>query len=126
VKGFSFIVFLICIAIAAIILTPLSFVVFESVTNSLLPEYYQIASSLLEGEVERVTNMRFSQIDDVAQTSYAGGLSRYSYRIDAEYVASGDLNTIVSPTVTDYKRIEITVSCFGFPDVNAVTVVTNN
>ena len=124
-KGLTLIELILTIVVAGIVLMPTSFVVIESVRNTYVPEKYTIASSLLEREVERVSNLRFSAVVNEGPTSYTGSFSTCSYQVAWAYVNSGALNTtVISPT--DYKRAVITVICSGFPGVSAVTLVTNN
>jgi len=125
-NSFTLIELILSITIATIILTPLSMVIVESVVNAFLPEHYETASALLGGELERVANLRFANVVDESSTSFTGNFSQYSYQVDVDYVNGNALNTSVSPTVTAYKRAEITISHSGFPDVVAVTVVTDN
>ncbi|NQT47144.1 MAG: type II secretion system protein [Candidatus Omnitrophica bacterium] len=124
-KGLTLIELVMAIVIAAIVLTPTSIVIVESVRNAFLPEHLTIASSLAEREIERVTNLRFSEVAADSNT-YTGDFSDYSWDVDFYYVAGNDLNTSVSPAVTGYKRVTITISRPGFPDVSAVTVLTDN
>lgn len=105
-KGLTLIELIITIVIAAIVLLPTSMVVVESVRHAHLPEYYTIASSLLEREVERVTNLRFGAVTNEGPTSYSGNFSNYSYQLSFYYVNAGDLNTQVTGP-TDYKRVTI-------------------
>lgn len=130
-KGLTLIELTIVIVIAAVILIPLSVIIVETVRNTVLPEHLEIASALLEGKVEEITNSRFSDIENMVggsgeSGSFTGDLSYYSYTIAAPYyVAASNLNTQVAGP-TDYIRVQITISRTGFPDVMAVTLVTDN
>lgn len=124
-KGFTLIELIMAIVIGAIILTPTSIIVVESVRNTFLPEYFTIASSLLEEKVEQVTNLRYGNLTNQAG-SFTGNFSDYSYDVTVNYVDAGDLTMPVDPTETDYKRAQITISRLGFPDVSTTTLATNN
>jgi prepilin-type N-terminal cleavage/methylation domain-containing protein len=124
-KGITLIELIMAIVIAAIILIPLSVVIVESVTHTIIPEHYTIASSLLEREMDRVSALRFSTVANEGPTSYAGSFSNYSRQVSFYYVNAGALNTqVVGPT--GYKRVTITISRTGLPFVSAVTLVTDN
>lgn len=123
--GFTIIELLMTIIIAAIIVIPTSVVIYESVCKTFLPEHFTIASSLLKSETERVTNLRFNDVTNEGPTSYTGDFSDYSYQVSFYYVRADNLN-IQSPNPTDYKRIQITILHTGFPDVTAVTLVSNS
>ena len=123
--GFTLVELVMAIVIAAIVLTPTSMVVYESLRNTFLPEHFTIASSLLQGEMERVSNLRFDNIINQGPTSYTGDFSEYSYQVFFYYVEPSDLNT-ESSVPTDYKRVQVSVFHSGFPTVMAVTLVTNN
>ena len=123
--GFSLIELVMAIVIAAIVLTPTSMVVYESLRNTFLPEHLTIASSLLDGQIERVSNLRFNDVNNEEPVSYTGDFSDYSYEVSFYYVEGNDLNT-QSPTPTDYKRVLISVFHSGFPAITATTLVTNS
>lgn len=124
-NGFTLIELIMTIVIGAIILIPVSVLVVESVTNTIMPEHFAIASSLLEREIERVSNLRFSAVANEGPTSYGGNFSEYLRQVSFYYVNSGALNTQVAGP-TDYKRVTITISRSGLPSVSAVTLLTNN
>ena len=125
-KGFTLVELIMVIAIGAIILVPTALVVVESLRSTFLPEYYTIASSLLEDRVEWVTNLRFAEVVNSGPTSFSGNFSGYSYQVTVNYVQPADLNTPVDPTATDYKRVQVAILHSGFPDVTATTLRTNN
>jgi len=125
-RGFTLVELIVAIVIGAIILIPTSFVVVESVRNTFLPEYFTIASSLLEDRIEWVSGLRFNDLTDQGPTAFAGKFDNYFYQIAVNYVDSGELNTPVDPIKTDYKRAQIIISHPGFPDLTAITLLTNN
>lgn len=130
--GFTLIELIMAIVIGSIILIPTSVVVVESLRNTFLPEYYTIASSLLEEKIEETTNLRFGAIpNDIVPISFGGAFSDYSYQVTYYYVdGDGNLNSKVAepgdPIGTDYKRVEIAISRAGFPEVRSTTLATNN
>lgn len=125
-SGITLVELVIFIIVVAIVSMPLSVILKNTLSETVLPEHYTIASSLARKEVENVVNLQFSTITDVAETSYTGNFSQYSYEISVDNVAGDDLNTPVADDSTDYKRVEITIKRSGFPDVAVVTLITNN
>jgi prepilin-type N-terminal cleavage/methylation domain-containing protein len=125
--GLTLIELIMVIIIAAVIAIPLGVLIFETAHNAILPEHLMAGSSLLEEHIEEVTNRRFSDLETLVGTGESGncGLGNYTYNINPYYVNAGALNTQVAGP-TDYLRIEVTVSRAGFPDVSAVTLVTDN
>lgn len=123
--GLTLIELILTMVVAAIVLVPASIAVVESVCHSHWPEHYTIASALLQREAERIAHLRFSAVVNEGPLSYGGNFSNYSYQVNCCYVDSGGLNTAV-PGPTDYKRVTLTILRSGFPDISAVTVVTNN
>lgn len=124
-NGFTLIELIMTIVVGAIILIPTSVVLVESVTHTRMPEHYTTASALLDREIERVSDLRFSAVANEGPAAYGGNFSDYSRQVSFYYVNSGALNTQVAGP-TDYKRITITISRSGFPSVSAVTLTTNN
>jgi len=125
-NGFTLIELTLAVVISAIIIIPLAMVIAESAVNTLLPLHYQVASSLLEGELERVANLKFKDVDGEGPTSFTGDFSQYSYQVSYYYVDAGDLDTQSASPATAYKRAVITVGRPGFPSVSAVTIATDN
>lgn len=124
-SGITIVELVIFIIIIGIIAAPLAVVIANAMRNTVIPEYYTIASALARREIERTTNKRFSAIADEGPTDYTGNFSAYSYQIAVDYVQPGALNTpVVGPT--DYKRIKVTIRRAGFEDVGIVTLSTNN
>ncbi len=124
-RGFTLIELIMAVIISAVILIPVSAVVIESLLNTIHPEYFTIASFLLEREIERVSSLRFSEVADEGPISYSGNFSSYAYQVSFYYVNAGSLNTQVAGP-TDYKRVTVTISRAGFPSVSAVTLATDN
>jgi prepilin-type N-terminal cleavage/methylation domain-containing protein len=125
-RGLTLIELVMAIIIGAVILIPVSVVVVESVRNAFLPEHLTIASGLLEREIGRVTNLRFGDVDNDGPNAYTGNFSDYSYQVSYYYVDGGDLITLSGSPPTDYKRVTITISRSGYPNITGVTLVTNN
>ena len=123
-SGLTLIELVIVIIIGAVILVPLGAVVVQAANKAFLPEHYTIASGLLEGVVERVANLRFSDVA-AESGSFTGIFSNYSYDVSFYYVAGSDL-TAQSPSATAYKRALITISRSGFPSLSAVTLITDH
>lgn len=123
--GFTLIELIMTIVIAAVIIIPTSVIVYESIRNAFLPEYITISSSLLEAQLERVTNLRFESVVNEGPINFGGDFSNYSYGVNVFYVNPGDLNMQIG-FPSDYKRVEITIFHLGLPDVKAVTLLTNN
>ncbi|MDD5070390.1 MAG: hypothetical protein PHV17_06640 [Candidatus Omnitrophica bacterium] len=123
-KSLSLAELVMVIVIASIIMIPLSLIVSEALRRTFLPEHLTISTSLLEGELEKISNLRFDQV--INQTgNYSGIFSRYSFNNSFYYVNPGDLNSPAA-NVTDFKRLTISISRAGFSDVKAVTLVTKN
>ncbi|MFC1703889.1 prepilin-type N-terminal cleavage/methylation domain-containing protein [Candidatus Omnitrophota bacterium] len=126
--GLTLIELIMAIVIAAIILTPTSLVIIESVRNAFLPEYFTIASSLLERELERLTNLRFTdpELDEGTKSgTFPGVFSNYTYNVEVTFVTE-DFLVSTLPSGTDYKRVTIAISRPGFPNVQGVSLVTNH
>jgi len=123
-KTFTLIELVMTMVIASIVLVPLSVVIYESVINTFLPEYYTIASTLLEQETERIQAKRFPEV--LAETvSFTGSFSDYTSTVSFYYVTGAALNT-ESMISTDYKRVKVIISRSGFPSIEGITLVTDN
>ena len=124
-KSFTLIEVMMAVGVAAIILTPLSILIIQATTRAQIPEHYQIASALLEEELERVASLRFAEVV-TSSGSFPGSFSHYSYQVNVDYVDGNDLTTPSGSPPTDYKRVLITVSRTGLPDLTATAAITNN
>jgi prepilin-type N-terminal cleavage/methylation domain-containing protein len=122
--GFTLVELVVAIVLGAIILIPTSVVVVEAMMKSVNPEYFTTASFLLEQELERVENLRFSEVANQGPTAYTGNFSTYSYQVSFYYVNPGALNTQVAGP-TDYKRVTISIARLGLPSLSAVALKSN-
>ena len=108
-NGFTLIETLLVIVVLAICLAPLCILVVNVVQKNSLSQAQATATGLAEAEMERVTSLRFSTVNDAAQAPFSNPFSSYSYEIAVDYVDANDLNTpVVGPT--DYKRAQVKVS----------------
>lgn len=124
-RGLTLVELVMTIIIASVVLAPTSIITVASIRGARLPEHYAIASSLLEREIERVGNLRFSAVVNEGPTAYTGNFSSYSYQVSFSYVNSANLNVTVAGA-TDFKRATVTISSPGLPALSAVTIVTNH
>lgn len=107
--GVTLIELLISLVIAGLVLVPTALIVYEALRGALLPEKLTRADFLLRTRLERVSNTRFSALEDISSTPFDAPYDNYLYSQDCEYVKSDDLST-VSAQPTDYKRVYIRVS----------------
>jgi prepilin-type N-terminal cleavage/methylation domain-containing protein len=133
-RAFTLIEVVLVIVVLGIALTPLCILVVQVVQKNVLSQAQATAVSLAEGEIERLTNARFSQVTCEASTPFSGAFSGYSYSTDVDYVNSGDLNTSVGRpagcsgtpgTATNYKRIRLSVNHAIARNITLTTVVVN-
>ncbi|NQT30461.1 MAG: prepilin-type N-terminal cleavage/methylation domain-containing protein [Candidatus Saganbacteria bacterium] len=122
-KGFTLIELVVSIVIAAIIFISLATALSITLWHTVKPEYYTVAAGLAAGEIDRVTNQKFSNVTSEATTAFAGNFSDYNYQVAVDYVDGADLTQVLmSPT--DYKRVIITISRSNFPNVVVTTLAT--
>ena len=123
-RGFTLIELVMAVVIAAIIFISLATVLSMALWHTVKPEYYTVAAGLAAGEIDRVTNQKFSNVTSEAATAFAGNFSDYNHQVGVDYVNGADL-TQVSVPPTDYKRVTIIISKASFPNVIVVTLATS-
>lgn len=133
-RAFTLIEVVLVIVVLGIALTPLCVLIVQVVQRNVLSQAQATAVSLAEGEIERLTNARFSQVTCESSTPFSGAFSGYRYSTDVDYVNSGALDTSVGRptgcsgapgTTRDYKRIRLTVNHAIAEDITLTTVVVN-
>jgi prepilin-type N-terminal cleavage/methylation domain-containing protein len=107
-RGFTLIETMISIVLLGIFLTAGMLVLSTSSSKGARVEIISVAQSLAEGKLEETRAKSFAAISSVAQTSYTGDLSNYSYEVVVGYVNAADLNTVVG-SATDYKKIQVKI-----------------
>lgn len=123
-RGFTLVEIVISIVILAVVLTPFTVLVATIVRKNIYSQAQATAVALAEGEIERLTNMRFSAVDDEASAAFAAPFSAYTHTAAVDYVNAGDLNTPVAGP-TNYKRVQITVDNSISGTITLTTLVTN-
>ena len=121
-RGFTLIELAMAIVIIAIAIAPLSVILGNIISKTVLPEVLNVSNYLAEQELERISTLRFSQINSQAQTSYAGNFSRYSYQITVTAVPAALAN---DPLMQQYKQVSITIQNFYLSAVTVTTLVSN-
>lgn len=127
-RGMTLIDMILTIVIVATAIPPLliAYTHLEERRLNLLPS--SVATHLASDTMEElVQGEAFDDVVDQATTVSAAPFSDYSYDIVVDYVDLSDLNTSVDPTVTNLKRVKVTVTYGPTPEITAsmTTVVTN-
>lgn len=107
--GFTLIEVVLVILVLAICLTPLCILVVNVVQKNALSQAQATGAALAEAQMERVTSLRFSAVNNVAETPFSSPFSAYSYEVISDYVNADDLNTAVAGP-TDYKRVQVKIT----------------
>jgi prepilin-type N-terminal cleavage/methylation domain-containing protein len=123
-KAFSLIEVVLVMLVIGISVTPLCLALVNIIHRNVFTQAHATAVALAEGEVERLTNARFSLVDDEAPVSCDAPFAHYSRETIVDYVDSGDLNTpVVGPT--NYKRVQIKVNSPLSGEIVLTTVLAN-
>lgn len=124
-RGFTLIEAIIVMIILGICLTPFAILVVNVMSQNIYSQAQATAIALAESEMERVTNLRFSLVNDEAQVPFSVPFSAYNHEIIVDYVNAGNLNTPVGGP-TDYKRVQIVVRSSISGPITLTTLVTND
>jgi prepilin-type N-terminal cleavage/methylation domain-containing protein len=124
-NGFTLIEVVIVILVLGICLAPFAVLVRNVMIKNTYSQAHATAVALAEGEMERVTNARFSAVADQAATAFSAPFAAYTSQIIADYVNANALNTPVGGP-TDYKRVQIVVANTLIGSVTLTTVVEND
>ena len=130
-KGFTLIeivVFIVVLGFLAGVLIPFT----VSLSRSSEPTFSQQAVTLAQAELEHAVGRRraggFAAIIPVGLNNacVTAMLANFTCLRDICYVPAGNLNdTSACATVTNYKRVEVTISHAAIGSVTAVTLFTN-
>ena len=129
-RSFTLIEVVLTMAILGICLTPLCIMIVNVVQKNVLSQVQATAVSLAQGEMEKVTNLRFSNVNCEASSAFSNPFSAYSKQVFVDYVFAGALDASVgqpslcaSPggTATDYKKVRVVIS---HPIIGSLTLAT--
>ncbi|MCX5715689.1 MAG: prepilin-type N-terminal cleavage/methylation domain-containing protein [Candidatus Omnitrophica bacterium] len=123
-RGFTLIEVILSIIILGVILTPFSVLVSNVIRQNIYSQAQATAVSLAEGELERITNMRFAAVAAEASAAFAAPFGAYTHAAAVDYVNAGALNTPVAGP-TDYKRVQVSVNNTVSGTITLTTLVTN-
>lgn len=124
-RGFTIIETVLVILVLGISLTPLCILLVNVVQKNVLSGAQTTAVSLAEAEMERISSLRFSTVDDIAQTTFPTPFTNYSYQVIVDYVDGNDLNTPVAGP-TDYKRVQVKIINSVVGELTLTSLVTND
>ncbi len=116
-KGFTLIELVIVIVVMGIALAPIGVMFHHVMVKYAEPEAYQVAATLAEGEMERVTGLSFVNIANDGPTAF-DNFPNYTYQVTVG-VITGEADT------SKYKQVEVVVnnSALGV-NVRLVTIVS--
>jgi prepilin-type N-terminal cleavage/methylation domain-containing protein len=151
-KGFSLIELCIAIVIIAVGVVVIMQIYANGMISSVNSELYSVGAELGKGLIEEIKSKRFDEnFDNNGTTSFTpasslgpeagetekntfddvddfngwqetpGGYPGYSLSVSVFYTQEADLNAI-STVITNYKRINLTVSKNGISDINLSTM----
>lgn len=123
-NAFTLIETIMVMVILGIVLAPFSVLTVNVISRNVRSQASVTAVALAEGEMERVTSLRFSSVVDEAPSSFAAPFTVYTKEVAADYVNANALDTpVVGPT--DYKRVQVKVSSGLSDTITLTTLVTN-
>ena len=123
-KAFSLIEVVLVMIVIGISVTPLCIAMVNIVHRNVFTQAHATAVALAEGEVERLTNARFSLVTGESPVACEPPFSHYVRETVVEYVDPADLNTsVVGPT--NYKRVRVKVNNPLAGEIVLTTIVTN-
>ena len=121
-RGFTLIEAIIAVVVLGIAVGTLLQVMGHAIQATIRPDVMSTATHLAEGELERVTNLRYSQIVNAGPTAFAAPFSNYTYetRVSAVPVALAN-----DPAMAQYKQVEVIIAYPSMGGVTLTTMVTN-
>jgi len=124
-KGFTLVETVMTMIILGIVLTPFSVLTTNVIARNVRSQASATAVALAESEMERVTSLRFSLVNDEALSSFSAPFNGFTKEIAVDYVNPNALDTPVAGP-TDYKRIQIKVSSATADTITLTTLVAND
>ena len=123
-RGFTLIEVILSVVILAVVLTPFSLLVANVIRQNIYSQAQATAVSLAEGELDRITNMRFSAVDDEASVAFSAPFLAYTRAAAVDYVNADALDTPVAGP-TNYKRAQVSVNNAISGTITLTTLVAN-
>lgn len=127
-KGaFSLVEVILVVLILDITLTPVSILIMNVFIQNPSPQGLAVPVGLAEGQMERITSLRFSSISSDSLHVFSAPFLAYGYQVTADYVNPTALNTaVVGPT--DYKRVRLDIikNASSQNVLSLISLVTND
>jgi len=121
-RGFTLIETIAAVVVLAIAVGTLLHVMGYAIQFTIRPDVMSTATHLAEGELERVTNLRYSQIANQGPTASPAPFSNYTYEIRVSAVPVALAN---DPAMAQYKQVEVIIAHPSMGGITLTTVVTN-
>ena len=125
-SGFSLIETVLVIVILGICLTPFTILTVNVMTKNIYSQAQATAVALAEGEIERLTMMRYSLlVSDAVPNAFPSPFSAYTKQATVMYVNPNALNTNAG-AATNYRNVQVQVSNSISGNITLTTLVTKD
>lgn len=126
-RGFTLIELIMAFIILTIGIIPLMFMIAQAAQKTAQPELLSVSTGLAENELERVTNLRFSQIVNEAPTAFGAPFANYTHEVTVSRVPPCPCPPGLAddPTMAQYKQVTVRIHHQTQGDVTLTTIVTN-
>ena len=126
-RGFTLVEMIMGITILSIAILALLLVVGQAAQKSAQPELLSTATHLAEGEMERVGNLRYSQIVNQAPAAFAAPFADYTYEVTVSAVPPCPCPPGLAddPAMNQYKQVNVIIRHASQGGVTLTTIVMN-
>ena len=121
-KGFTLIEVIFSVVVLSIGLVTLIQVMTHVLNRFSMTEALNMGTSLAERELERVANLRYSNVVNAGPTFYASPFQNYTYQVSVTAVPVALANDL---GMAQYKQVTVTIHHTMKGDVSLTTIVTN-
>lgn len=119
--GFSLIELLAVILVLGVSLAPIGVMFYHVMAKYAQPETLQVAAALAEQEMERVTGLRFSHLNNETLTAFPAPFANYNYEV---IVSAVPTHLADDPSMQEYKQVELRVTHSLIDAVSLITIAT--
>lgn len=120
--GFTLVEIVIAVSILSIALGTLFMVYASVIQQAAVPRMMNTGAHLVEQELERVTALRFSQVNNEGPTAFPGSFSDYTYEVSVTAVPPALAD---DAAMTQYKQVEIIVRRGAQEAARMTTIMTH-
>ncbi len=124
-SGFTLVELIVSIIVISICFLSVALMYQEVLRGAFQTRMLSTATALAEEKTEEILSKGYSGVGNVVSTTFPSPFGGYSFQVTVHCVASGNLDTSVDPTATEYKNVQVKVTHSSIADIPLTSLIAN-